>query len=76
MLEEIRREKEDTEQNKKQKNKQTKKTSASYKRNAWEKIKVIQRENEIIKAVIRTQRWRLRIKLQKDNTDKQPTVPE
>jgi len=28
------------------------------------------------KAVIRIQRWRLRIKLQKDNTDKQPTVPE
>ena len=41
-----------------------------------EKIKVIQKENEIRKAVIRTQRWRLRIKLQKDNTDKQPTVPE
>jgi hypothetical protein len=36
----------------------------------------IQKENEIRKAVIRTQRWRLRIKLQKDNTDKQPTVPE
>ena len=41
-----------------------------------EKIKVIQRENEKRKAVIRTQRWRLRIKLQKDNTDKQSTVPE
>ena len=40
------------------------------------KIKAIQKENEIRKAVIRTQRWRLRIKLQKDNTDKQPTVPE
>jgi hypothetical protein len=36
------------------------------------KIKAIQKENEIRK----TQRWRLRIKLQKDNTDKQPTVPE
>ena len=47
-----------------------------------EKIKVhknvIQKENEKRKAVIciRTQRWRLRIKLQKDNTDKQPTIPE
>ena len=41
-----------------------------------EKIKVIQKENEKRKAVIGTQRWRLRIKLQKDNTDKQPTVPE
>ena len=41
-----------------------------------EKIKVIQKENEKRKAVIRTQRWRLRIKLQKDNADKQPTVPE
>jgi len=41
-----------------------------------EKIKVIKKENEKRKAVIRTQRWRLRIKLQKDNTDKQPTVPE
>ena len=41
-----------------------------------EKIKVIQKENEKRKAVIRTQRWKLRIKLQKDNTDKQPTVPE
>ena len=41
-----------------------------------EKFKVIQKENEKRKAVIRTQRWRLRIKLQKDNTDKQPTVPE
>jgi len=40
------------------------------------KIKVIPKENEKRKAVIRTQRWRLRIKLQKDNTDKQPTVPE
>ena len=33
-------------------------------------IKAIQKENEIRKAVIRTQRWRLRIKLQKENTDK------
>ena len=41
-----------------------------------EKIKVIQKENEKRKAVIRTQRWRLRIKLQQDNTDKQSTVPE
>jgi hypothetical protein len=41
-----------------------------------EKIKVIQKENEKRKSVIRTQRWRLRIKLQNDNTDKQPTVPE
>ena len=41
-----------------------------------EKIKVIQKENEKRKSVIRTQRWRLRIKLQKDNPDKQPTVPE
>jgi len=41
-----------------------------------EKIKVIQKENEKRKAVIRTPRWKLRIKLQKDNTDKQPTVPE
>jgi hypothetical protein len=45
-----------------------------------EKIKVhknvIQKETEKRKAFIRTQRWRLRIKLQKDNTDKQPTVPE
>jgi hypothetical protein len=41
-----------------------------------EKIKVIQKENEKRIAVIRTQRWRLRIKLQKDNTDKQSTVPE
>jgi len=40
------------------------------------KIKAIQKENEIRKAVSRTLRWRLRIKLQKDNTDKQPTVPE
>ena len=30
-----------------------------------EKIKVIQKENKKRKAVIRTQRWRLRIKLQK-----------
>ena len=35
-----------------------------------EKIKVIQKENEKRKAVIRTLRWRLIIKLQKDNTDK------
>jgi hypothetical protein len=41
-----------------------------------EKIKVIQKENEKRKAVIRTHRLRLRIKLQNDNTDKQPTVPE
>ena len=41
-----------------------------------EKIKVIQKENENRKAVIRTQRWRLRIKLQNDNIDKRPTVPE
>ena len=41
-----------------------------------EKIKVIQKENEKRKSVIRTQRWRLRIQLQNDNTDKQPTVPE
>jgi hypothetical protein len=41
-----------------------------------EKIKVIKKENEIRKAVIGTQRWRLRIKLQKDNTGKQPTVPD
>ena len=41
-----------------------------------EKIKVIQKENEKRKAVIRTQRWRLRIKLQKDNTDKQSTAPQ
>ena len=45
-----------------------------------EKIKVhknvIQKENEKMKAFFRTQRQRLRIKLQKDNTDKQPTVPE
>jgi hypothetical protein len=34
------------------------------------KIKAIQEENEIRKAVIRTQKWRLRIKLQKENTDK------
>ena len=40
------------------------------------KIKAIQKENEIRKVVIRTQRWRLRIKLLKDNADKQPTVPE
>jgi hypothetical protein len=37
---------------------------------------VIQKETEKRKSFIRTQRWRLRIKLQKDNTDKQPTVPE
>ena len=30
-----------------------------------EKIKIIQKENKKRKAVIRTQRWRLRIKLQK-----------
>ena len=59
----------------KTKNKQTKKTSASYK-TMNEKLKVIQKANENRKAVIRTQRWKLRIKLQKDNTDKQPTVPE
>ena len=41
-----------------------------------EKIKVIQKENEKRKAVIRTQSWGLRIKLQKDNTEKQSTVPE
>ena len=41
-----------------------------------EKIKVIQKINEKRKAAIITQRWRLRIKLQKDNTDKQPTVQE
>ena len=41
-----------------------------------EKIKVIQKENEKRKAVIRTPRWKLIIKLQKDNTDRQPTVPE
>ena len=54
------------------------KTSASYKINECknQSTKVIQKENEKRKAVIRTQRWRLRIKLQKDNTDKQPTVPE
>jgi hypothetical protein len=34
------------------------------------------RQNKKRKAVIRTQRWRLRIKLQKDNTDKQSTAPE
>jgi hypothetical protein len=39
------------------------------------KIKAIQKENEIRKVVIRTQRWRLRIKLLKDNADKQPTGP-
>ena len=47
-------------------------TSASYKRKEW-KIKVIKKVNENRKAVIRWQRWRLRIKLQKDNTDKQST---
>ena len=41
-----------------------------------EKIKVIQKENEKRKDVIRTQSWGLRIKLQKDNTEKQSTVPE
>ena len=41
-----------------------------------EKIKVNQKENGKRKAIIRTQRWRLRIKLQKDNTDKQSTLPE
>jgi len=59
----------------KQTNKQTKPFGASYKRNEWKKIKAIQKEDEIRKAV-RTQRWRLRIKQQKDNTEKQPTVPE
>jgi hypothetical protein len=34
------------------------------------------KENEIRKAVIRTQRWRLRNKLQRNNNDEQPTVPE
>jgi hypothetical protein len=61
---------------KNQTNKQRKPFGASYKRNEWKKTKAFQKENEIRKAVIRTQRWRLRIKLQKDNTDKQPTVPE
>ena len=61
---------------KNQANKQRKPFGASYKRNEWKKTKAFQKENEIRKAVIRTQRWRLRIKLQKDNTDKQPTVPE
>ena len=41
-----------------------------------EKIKVIQKENEKRKSAIITQRWKLRIKLPKDNTDKQPTVQE
>ena len=41
-----------------------------------EKIKVIQKENEKRIAVIRAQSWGLRIKLQKDNTEKQSTVPE
>ena len=41
-----------------------------------QKIKVIQKENEKRKTVVRTQRWRLRIKLQRGNADKQPTVPE
>ena len=36
-----------------------------------EKIKIIQKENKKRKAVIRTQNWGLRIKLQKDNTEKQ-----
>jgi hypothetical protein len=40
------------------------------------KIKVIPKENQKRTAVIRTQRWRLRIKLQKDNTDKQPEPEE
>ena len=70
--------KEDTEQNKKQKktttNKHTKKTHPIKEMN--EIIKIIQKENEKRKAVIRTQRWRLRTKLEKDNTDKQPTVPK
>ena len=41
-----------------------------------EKIKVIQKENEKRKSAIITQRWKLRITLPKDNTDKQPTVQE
>jgi hypothetical protein len=55
--------------------KQTKKTTHPIKE-MNEKIKVIKKENKKRKAVIRTQRWRLRIKLQKDNTDKQSTAPE
>jgi hypothetical protein len=55
----------------KQTNKQTNKQSHlvhSIKEMNGGKIKAIQEENEIRKAVIRTQKWRLRIKLQKENT--------
>jgi hypothetical protein len=73
MLEEIRREK----RAKKKNNKESHLVHPiPIKEMSGKKIKAIQKENEIRKAVIRTQRWRLRIKLQKDNTDKQPTVPE
>ena len=86
MLEEIKESKkennkEDTEQKKAQKQNKKQKTNKQRKpvhpiKTMNEKIKVIQKENEKTKAVIRTQRWRLRIKLQKDNIDKQSTVPE
>jgi hypothetical protein len=66
MLEEIRRSKKRTTKkiqsktkSKKTKNKERKKEKpfvASYKRNEWKKIKAIQKENEIRKAVIRTQK--------------------
>jgi seryl-tRNA synthetase len=82
MLEEIRRAKKKTTkkiQNKSKRKKQTNKQSHlvhPIKEMNGKKIKAIQKENEIRKAVSRTLRWRLRIKLQKDNTDKQPTVSE
>ena len=59
--------KEDTGQNKKQKiNNKESQLVHHIKEMNEKKIKAIQKENEIRK----TQRWRLRIKLQKENTDK------
>jgi hypothetical protein len=79
MQKEIRRTKKKIQSKTKTKtNKQTNKQTKVYhvKEMNGKKIKAIQKENEIRKVVIRTQRWRLRIKLLKDNADKQPTVPE
>ena len=71
MIKEMRRQKREQQRRYRAKEKKIK-----HRKPMHEKIKVIQKENEKRIAVIRTQRWRLRIKLQKDNTDKQSTVPE
>jgi hypothetical protein len=76
MLKEMRRQKKRT------KKIQSKKIIKKPQKNHRKPVHLIKEMNEKNqsnskrKSVIRTQRWRLRIKLQKDNTDKQPTVPE